>query len=296
MNIHDSMLFRWVGYNIEQSELAKLPAPRRRELSLAPSLTEPQIKTYLKYLGDALNPQRGLKVSVYDEVDAVGKHKPVSTPKPCLFFTEQAAGDTEGHWQRYGRMGFGFSKRFIFKCGGRPVIYAGGAHDPVLASVTAIRRTLAKEFKEGHKIRREFETLARFIKGTALPPKLPDETEPKPIEPPAQTKAAKKGKGVTRTDREDEMIHEFPDEKPIRFLREREWRLLQRDNSDQLWRTDADESIWFTPEAGRDLQLIIMPSNQLLQRAYEKDEIRLRLKGKSGVAAQLISAQALRKL
>ena len=90
MTIHDSMLFRWIGYDIENPALAKLPAPRREKLKVKPKLTDDQVAVYLNRLRDALNPKIGLKVSAYSDADAVGKILPIINPKPCLFFTEHA--------------------------------------------------------------------------------------------------------------------------------------------------------------------------------------------------------------
>ena len=290
------MLFRWMGYDIEKPDLKDQPAPRREKLTVKPKLTDDQVTLYLNRLRDALNPKIGLKVSAYSDADAVGKIPPIiEHPKPCLFFTEQAAGDPEEHWRLYGRLGFGFSKRFIFKCGGRPVIYTGGSKDPVLTSIGYLRQTLSKRFKDGHKIRAEFETLARFIKCTTLTREKEDQAKQKQAGPEAKSKAAQKKAKVTPE--ASELINplEFPEAQPIRFLREREWRLLHRKSDAQLWRMAADGSTWFTPEAGKELQLIIVPCNLILHEAYEDKKIREKLTGRSGITAQLISAQALRK-
>ncbi len=294
MTIHDSMLFRWMGYDIEKPELAKLPAPRREKLTVKPKLTDDQVKVYLNRLRDALNPKIGLKVSPYSEADAVGKIPPIINPKPCLFFTEQAAGDPEEHWRMYGRLGFGFSKRFIFNSGGRPVIYAGGGKDPVLSAIGILRKALLKS--ENKKVRQELETLARFIKCTALSRQQADEAEQEKSEPAAKTKAGAKEAKPKPAVNEKISMKEFREDQPIRFLREREWRLLHREKDTHLWRRVSENDVWFTPEAGRELQLIIVPCNLILHAAYEDKDIRKNLRGRSGITAQLISAQALRKL
>ena len=296
MNIHDSMLFRWLGYDIEKPDLKDEPAPRRVKLTVKPKLTNDHVKTYLSRLRDALNPKIGLKVSAYCGADAVGKILPINNPKPCLFFTEQAAGDPEEHWRLYGRLGFGFSKRFIFNCGGRPVIYAGGGKDPVLNSIGYLRQTISKHFKEGHKIRAQFETLARFIKCTTLTLDQETQAKQKTVESKAKSKTAQKKTKVAPGTSELLNPLEFPEAQPIRFLREREWRLLKRDKDTRRWHGNSDADTWFTPEAGKDLQLIIVPCNLILHEAYEDKEIRKNLRGPSGITAQLISAQALRRL
>jgi hypothetical protein len=294
MTIHDSMLFRWMGYDIEKPELARQPAPRREKLTVKPKLTDDQVQVYLNRLRDALNPKIGLKVSAYSPADAVGKISPIINPKPCLFFTEQAAGDPEEHWRLYGRLGFGFSKRFIFNCGGRPVIYAGGSKDPVLSAIGVLRKALLKS--KSQKARQELETLARFIKCTALSREQAGKAEQEKDKTGEKAKTGAKEAKAKPVIYDQISMNEFPEAQPIRFLREREWRLLHRESDTQRWRVAANGSTWFIPEAGKELQLIIVPCNLILHEAYEDDKIRKNLTGRSGITAQLISAQALRKL
>ncbi|MCX6892106.1 MAG: hypothetical protein NTX51_11355 [Verrucomicrobia bacterium] len=134
--------------------------------------------------------------------------------------------------------------------------------------------------------------LARFIKSTILPK----------VEPPESGAAASKEKrraklpGKRPPAKSTMEQYEFPEHSPIQFLREREWRLLEPEPSKQPWHRDAEGHLWFAPEAGKELQLVIVPCNLLLQLAYDDPLIRKRLTGKSGITAQLISAQVLRKL
>ena len=291
MNIHDSMLFRWVGYDIEKPECKDFPAPRRKPLTVKPKLTDHQIEQYLNYLRSAFDPERGLRVSDYKDADKFGKHDPVAQPRPCLYFTEQAAGDAEEHWRLYGRLGFGFPKGFIFHSGGRPVIYSGGAKDPLSKAISTIRKALAGQDKDGHKARRGFEMLARFIKSTSLPPMERPESGTGISK--GKTGAKQAAKGTQARSKSEQ--YEFPEYSPIRFLREREWRLLEPESSKQPWHRDAEGHLWFAPEAGKELQLVIVPCNLVLQQVCNDPLIRKRLTGKSGFKAQLISAQVLRK-
>lgn len=89
---------------------------------------------------------------------------------------------------------------------------------------------------------------------------------------------------------------EFPEHKPIRFLREREWRLIEPEAHTKRWHRDAEGHLWFAPEAGRELELIILPCNLLLQQVCNDPFIQKRLTGPTGIMAQPLSVQALRKL
>jgi hypothetical protein len=62
-----------------------------------------------------------------------------------------------------------------------------------------------------------------------------------------------------------------------------------------LWVNDK-KTLWFRPELGKELQLIIVPNNQVLELAYKSSNICNRLRGKSGVSAQILSLEAIKKL
>lgn len=286
MNISDTMLFRWVGYGIEKPKFKKHPANKRPPLTEIPDLTSEECDDYFSYLCDALNPGKGLKVGAVSDADRVGWLLPVVEPPPCLFFTEQAAGNSDQHWGLYGRLGFGFSKRFIFECGGRPVIYTRGlSKDPVVAAVESLRR-LAREAKPERRssFGAHVELLARFIKCT-LPPRQP-KSKPSPA-------------GRVKTTKAETQQPDYPRHRPIRFLSEREWRLPVNPKSErfgEIKEEGEDAGWWFRPKLGLELQLIILPNNYFLHKAMNCENIRKRLSETSKQPVQLISAQALQKL
>ncbi len=286
MNLHENMLFRWVGYDIEMGEdQAKRAAPRRQQLPLKSELTDEQRKSYLDRLRDALLPHKGLRVSRYDRIDKVGAFDPVHEPRPCLFFTEQAASDTEGHWRRYGRMGFGFSKRAIFNHGGMPVIYTGGKESNLEQSIDILRRHY-KETDTNRAVGNALEILARHIKVTRMSQE--DRS--------ANKKSSEgKTKGKSKTRRKPDPMG-YPAEQNIRFLAEREWRLLQNPAKKRQWQCCEDGWLWFKPDLGKELQLVILPDNRTLAMAIDDDLIRKNLILPNRPPVQLISADALKKL
>ena len=295
MNINDSMLFRWTGYGIEKPEFAHLPAPQRKTLSVEPKLNHKQVDTFLGYLHDALNPKRGLRATVYSaECDKVGRTEPATTPQPCLFFTEQAAGTSEDHWRLYGRLGFGFAKRFIFNLGGRPLIYTSGSNDPVVSAVTSLRKAVAAmNGKKAEAAAKHLELLARFIKTTTLP-RLPALERVKTKSEGSKTKVIQKaGAKLDETVPNDS----FTDHNPIRFMAEREWRLPVLEKHMEHWEEDALKNCWwFKPEVGKELQVVVVPNNHIFSKAHGCSDLRKLMVGKSGIAVQLLSAQTLRKL
>jgi hypothetical protein len=286
MKIHENMLFRWVGYDIEMGdEYAKLQAPKRPKIPINSELTDPQRKKYLDWLRDAFDPAKGLKVSQYHSQDKVGKHHEATEPRNCLFFTEQAASDAEQHWQRYGRMGFGFSKRAIFNRGGSPVIYTGGKDSELEKSIDVLRRYLI-EAEADHKVVDALEVFARFVKVTRMPK---DEASKD------GTKTKTSGKGEVAAMRKPDPMA-YPTEQRIRFLAEREWRLLVNVKQKDLWKQCSDGWLWYRPQLGHELQLVILPDNRTLSMAIECSKIRKALIVKNRPPVQLITADAIKKI
>ena len=299
MDVHDSMLFRWVGHDIEQPDERGWSAPRRTELRSNARLDKQRTDTYLGFLRDALNPNCGLRVSAFSDADLVGKGNPLGRRAPCLFLTEQSASDPDEHWRLYGRLGFGFSKRFIFERGGRPVVYAGGRSDAVIQTISYLRKRLSDKFTNpDHPIHSRFEFLAQHIKCTQLPPRPVN--LPLPVPGVVSTKG-QKGTKPSPQDRpaaeaEESLKFDYPAQKSIRFLREREWRLFWSDRDALRWHTDASGNKWFRPKLGSELQIIILPNNHLLRSAWACERIRAATTPEGGPPVQLVSAQALRKL
>lgn len=286
MHLHENMLFRWVGYDVEMgAENAKLSAPKRPLIAIKTELSDEQREHYLNRLRDAFEPNKGLRVSEYHSQDKVGSRHAAAEPRHCLFFTEQAAGDAEDHWRRYGRMGFGFSKRAIFNHGGSPVIYTGGKDSILEKSIDILRKHLAESDADSA-VNDAFEVFARFVKVTRMPPGEVTAGKSKPRE-----KGAKKNASKLRAD-----PMAYPSEQRIRFLAEREWRLLENTSQKRRWRRCADGWLWFRPELGRELQLVILPDNRTLRMAIDCDTIRKNLVLPNRPPIQLITADALKKV
>ncbi len=290
MTLNETMLFRWVGYEIELEKLKGLAAPSWKKLPLVPELDPDKRRRYLGLLRDALDPSKGLRVSGYDAIDQVGRVKPLVNPQPCLFLTEQAASGSADHWRLYGRMGFGFSKRAIFREGGRPVIYSGGKRDALQHAVEILRKHLNSN--GSLTVNQALELLVRFIKSTTIPKLTPSDAEaaekPKagkirPIQ--GQVPSLKDAKPLA-----------FPSEKKIAFLQEREWRLPKPLKPARAWHQDGEGYCWFRPQIGHDLQMVVLPDNETLHMAIACDFIRARLLASNRPPLQLITAELLRKV
>lgn len=286
MKLHENMLFRWVGYDVEMGEEhANRTAPKRPLLPIKAELTDKQRECYLDRLRDAFIPEKGLRVSGYNAQDKVGSVNPAAEPMPCLFFTEQAAGDAEGHWRRYGRMGFGFSKRAIFNQGGSPVIYTGGKDSNLEKSIDMLRRHF-RETQMDSRMADALEVFARYVKVTRMPDREP---------PRKQFSSKQEGEAKPAARRKPDPMA-YPVEQNIRYLAEREWRLLANLSQKSRWKRCANGWLWFRPELGKELQLVILPDNRTLAMAIDCDVIRKNLVLPHRPPIQLITADALKKV
>jgi hypothetical protein len=290
VNLNETMLFRWMGYGIEQVRPQGLAAPSWKPLPAIPhQLSQTQRESYLDLLRAALDPSRGVRVSSYDPIDRVGDESPLVEPQPCLFFTEQAASSSADHWRLYGRLGLGFSKRAIFREGGRPVIYSGGKDDPIQKSVAILRKHLRQ--LDSPKAQRALEFLARFVKTTRVPKPMTSVREENPTPQARIQESRKQAKPATKLN-----PMAFPPEKPIAYLQEREWRLVKPEKPGKAWCVDSDGVSWFRPRVGHDLQLVVLPDNETLRLAIECEFIRNRLVLPDRPPLQLISSELLRRI
>lgn len=268
-------------------EEAKKPAPKRRLIDPIAPLSDTARMRYLSILKDAFDRSKGLRVSRFSDDDRVGKGSHLAEIMPCLFFTEQAAGDSTSHWRRYGRLGFGMTKRAIFNHGGAPVIYTGGTRHQVEQSIDVLRKHFDNlPQSETSKCREAIEFLARMVKVTRMPPSGKT--------PVGGGKRATASTLERRKTKINPMC--YPSERPIRFLMEREWRLVANTRTTKRWRVCAEGHTWFTPSLGTELQLVILPDNKTLHMAIECDEIRKSLISKDRPPVQLLTAEALHKL
>lgn len=64
-----------------------------------------------------------------DQVFPVLRGLPKIDPWPCTCFTELKLSESRKHARRYGRLGIGLKRGFVFARHGRPVAYFPSAHD-----------------------------------------------------------------------------------------------------------------------------------------------------------------------
>ena len=125
--IHPDLLVHWTGEDFDpdccRDPKGSSKAAKKKELS-----TEQLEEKYLHRLRDLLKyglwmtPQSMTGVKWIDDKVAVP-----DVPRVC--FTELRLSLARAHARRYGRLGIGFKRPYLFDRGGRPVVYCGATKD-----------------------------------------------------------------------------------------------------------------------------------------------------------------------
>jgi hypothetical protein len=180
-------------------------------------------------------------------------------------------GDSNDHISQFGRMGFGFTKQFILEQGGSPVQYCLGTKDcDRVNDLAVVRRYLQTGKNKGvldSATWQAFQRLAHFykrtrevIKSRKAPSKPSRPKEPKIYRP--------------KPSHEDTLatIARYNFQRAMPHLEETEWRLVFDEGHD-LWHKnnggDSPKTAWFHVEAGKDLQMLIVPDNRCYQLVHE---------------------------
>lgn len=119
--VHSNLLIHWTGIDIDKKydqywymkDSSKTPCPRLEEEYLE------RLLNILKY-GLWMTPEKELTLSFGEEEE---EYTFPEVSRTC--FTELRLSQARVHAKRYGRLGIGVKRPFVFKRGGRPVIYYG---------------------------------------------------------------------------------------------------------------------------------------------------------------------------
>lgn len=260
-NLHRQQLFNWIGNRIDER------APGGR---LTPALRS----EYVDCLRSTL--EHGLWLQKPKVPDYIGDGSRVFVHRPILCFTEWGLGQSLPHTKRYGRMGFGFPKRFVLKRGGQPVQYIRDASRdaPYSAALLAVAQWFDEqpedlcESKRFREIRDRFQYLAHFSK--KIRKTRDDEDAPRKQKP--------KGHKRERHPR-DVFARNFGT--VLHYLEEREWRIVyDKAIARHLKLAEGgpdrpEHYLPFTP--GVDLFTVVLPDNETVSLALAREDIRAKL-------------------
>lgn len=244
---HRQQLFHWIGSHIEEERASR-------------DLTDAQRQKYVECLDDTL--ARGLWVKVPRVPDPLYGHEVATREMVC--FTEWSLRESGRHTGVYGRLGLGFTKRFVLAKGGHPVLYSNG-RSRLIQSFSKLANRIDPRAAE------ELEYAAHFIKRVAPPE---PRTKPRTSTRTRKIATAKAG------------VREPFGTKPLPWLEEREWRIVRRPSSDPcLVPNSSGEAIppYRLPfSVGQELLTIVVPDAETMTLALDHHGIRSHLRDHSG--------------
>jgi hypothetical protein len=287
--IHRQQLFHWIGRHLETPALKKYPAQRIK-----------QREAYVECLRKAL--ETGLWLKVPQKPDFLGDGNTVKVTRPIACFTEWSLGQSLPHTTEYGRLGFGFSKRFVLSHGGQPVTYVRDAKSnaPFGSALLALGDIL-KDHENGiprnvrHDLSEHFEFISHFAKRIQVPPKprMPAlALKPKGfsgLESMGFKEAAKRHKEALAIERAfnrnyGQILH---------YLEEREWRIVYDKSLDhfEAGPGGAGPQHYLPFTSGKELLTVVLPDNLTVNLALRDPEIRNKLYPEDAPHVTVLSLQ-----
>jgi hypothetical protein len=265
--LHHRLLFHWVGSHID----------KRTDLTVDEKRTK-----YIESLKESLI--YGLWLKKPREKDSLMDGKFFTVNEPICCFTETPLSEVINHAKTYGKMGFGFPKRFVLEKGGKPVNYvldsktdptmqawlrmAEVINDPNLKSILSKRQATTLES--------DFNFLGHFLKKIKKTPKKVDDGE---------KRAGLSGEPETSKVKKKSLVLARSFGSPLHYYEEREWRFVYQKNGKSIIPRGAVPNInseqeikkpdYYLPYTiGKDLFAIVFPDNQTMAMALSDSLIR----------------------
>jgi hypothetical protein len=237
--LHRRLLFHWTGPR--QDRVIKSREDRTN---------------YLNLLGNILH--EGLRFSQPDSSHTEGIEKGViEVSHPMLCLSEWGVSESNAHSGRYGFMGLGFTRKFVMRAGGRPVVYMPNSKtDPFRKAFIEVIQAAREGSKKDSKIDRNADLLCSYLKTynfqRTSSRTLPDNEEHKEIKRKRQPSQ--------------------PDDHHLRLdfgglfanLEDREWRILSK---------KPEKQPEHLPFSAGELAMIVFPDHQTLSLAMRHDAI-----------------------
>jgi hypothetical protein len=261
-NIHRQQLFYWMGKDLDNQN-------GKRKV-----LRDDVIAECLKRLRGSLENGLWIKSPRYPEqFDFKGKNFTLDLPIAC--FTEWSLGESLAHTVEYGRMGFGFPKRWVIERGGQSVTYfRHNEKGHFLASIFKLLSVLgedqgngvwkAKTGLSGFDELRYFLHFAKMIRHKKQPPErkkvLPTVTPPAAPPKRQPTKAAIEAQTFKR---------KFG--LPLQFVEEREWRIVYQSGVKDFVKGPGVPDYYLPYVPGEELFTLVLPDNKVVSQVLQTD-------------------------
>ena len=123
--VHSDFLIHWTGGDFDKEDWYSKESSNIESPTL--------IQSYLDRLIDIL--KYGFWLTDEPEKQICIKGKSISIPStPRVCFTELKLSESRKHANRYGRLGIGVKRPYVFCRDGRPLVYYVDQRDPLLSS------------------------------------------------------------------------------------------------------------------------------------------------------------------
>lgn len=272
-NIHREQLFHWIGRHVDDRN-------KKRKI-----LSDALAGEVVTMIGGSLANGLWVKTPRIPETFALnGKTFPLDLPIAC--FTEWSLGESLPHTMEYGRVGFGFPKRWVIERGGQSVTYfRHNEKGPFLRSVFRLLASHGKFSADAgwtpdpaSGTCADLRYLLHFAKMIRLKPQK-DAKPAKKLKKEAPTKNPEKKKsGLPPSQaRQDVQTYQRRFGNPLEFVEEREWRIVYS-SSGQYFVKGGNPPDYFLPYTpGEDLFTLVVPDHKVLSRVLESTDLTERL-------------------
>lgn len=287
-SLHYKLLYRWVG---RRNEMGDPEVDRERPEQLKTfrfrPLSHSQRNWYFDRIQEVLDPAKGMLATRPIETLG-GRNSGLSVELPCLSLTQISLTNAEAHCRRYGRLGFGFTKRAILNLGGRPLAYIpGGVTDPTVKRLLKLRAWLAKQ-QAPPGLLRDFDYLRHYYKRIQFPCPQRDLANP----PSAKEQAVKAApKPVDPLKQMSYTKH-----RPLPYAEEQEWRIVLPNPEKYAAHAKIEHARWFPVVAGNELQVLVVPDNVIFQRVLADRTLMSVMAAKHSKPVQIISFESIQRL
>lgn len=287
-SLHYKLLYRWVGRGNEMAKSgADQPKTERlKPFSLRP-LSSSQRDWYFDRICEALDPKKGLLATLPTETLG-GLESGFKAEMPSLSLTQLSLTNAEAHCRRYGRLGFGFTKRAILHLGGRPIAYIpGGKTDPTVRRLLKLREWLSRS-QAAPRLLLDFDYLRHFYKRIQFPC---------PQRDPSKLTGRKEKVAKAPAQPADPLKQmAYPTPSPLAYAEEQEWRIVLPTLERFTPHDKIKHARWFPVEAGNELQVLVVPDNVIYQRVLSDKQLRKAIAPPHRKPVQVISWESLKRI
>ena len=260
-DIHRQQLFYWMGADLDQRN-------GKRKV-----LQDDLVKECLERLKGGL--EKGIWVKsprIPEQFDLGDRHFSLNLPIAC--FTEWSLGEGLPHTSEYGRIGFGFPKRWVIERGGQSVTYFRHSQKgSFLQSAFKLLENLGDEVEDGLWTERdgssgfeELRYLLHFAKMIRLK-KAPPARKAAPTPTPARPK-----KKLSQASIESQTFKRRFGQ-ALQFVEEREWRIVYHAAIKSFVKGPrAGVPDYYLPYVpGEELFTLVLPDNKVVSRVLQSD-------------------------